>query len=165
MNNKKFAIFIFTFFLFYSQILFANNKINSNKNIVGVELCDSVFNILKKEKLNPKTQSLLISGENNFPYNIILEKDSSIQNESIDTKNLIIQICMEDFFVAQQEITDICKLIKRSNFSFNIIVAITYGDNQIINKSNKIQGTDVFIKSIFENQTTSICGVFVLLNI
>lgn len=155
MNNKKFAIFIFTFFLFYSQILFANNKINSNKNLVGVELCDSVFNILKKEKLNPKTQSLLISGENNFPYNIILEKDSSIQNESIDTKNLIIQICMEEFFVAQQEITDICKLIKRSNFSFNIIVAITYGDNQIINKSNKIQGTDVFIKSIFENQNST----------
>lgn len=155
MNNKKFAIFIFTFFLFYSQILFANNKINSYKNIVGVELCDSVFNILKKEKLNPKTQSLLISGENNFPYNIILEKDSSIQNESIDTKNLIIQICMEDFFVAQQEITDICKLIKKSNFSFNIIVAITYGDNQIINKSNKIQGTDVFIKSIFENQNST----------
>ena len=62
---------------------------------------------------------------------------------------------MKDFFVAQQEITDICKLIKRSNFSFNIIVAITYGDNQIINKSNKIQGTDVFIKSVFENQNST----------
>ena len=126
MIFKKLAISFFTLFIFYPQFLFANQLSDYKQNLYGVELCDKVYETLKNENLHPKTQSLLISGDNVFSYNIILEKESILKQNPIDTKNLLIQICMEDFFVAQQEIIDICKLIKKSNFPFNITPSVIF---------------------------------------
>ena len=71
MKIKKQLFFLS--FLLFTTFLFPNEKhATEQKKLYGVELCDAVFNKLKIENLSPTTQSLIISGENTFPYNIIL---------------------------------------------------------------------------------------------
>ena len=157
MKIKK-QLFFLTFLLF-STFLFPNEKhATEQKNLYGVELCDAVFNKLKTENLSPTTQSLIISGENTFPYNIILNykiNQNSFDSISENNKNLIIQLCMEDFFIAETSIIQLAKFIKENDFSYNISILFTYGDKQIVNKKNMIFGSEVFVNSLFATENST----------
>ena len=63
----------------FSSLAFANN----NKS-TGIELCGEVHSFLKKNGFSPISQSLVVSGENAFPYNIIVtfspEQNTSPEN-------------------------------------------------------------------------------------
>ena len=82
MKIKKQLFFLS--FLLFTTFLFPNEQHTKEQiNLYGVELCDAVFNKLKAENLTPTTQSLVINGENTFPYNIIL--NYKINQTSFDT--------------------------------------------------------------------------------
>lgn len=157
MKIKK-LLFLLLFFLSISFTFAANaNKVEQTE-LYGIELCDTIFSKLKKEGFSPITQSLIVNGENSFPYNIILNyknKDLDFEKNSDNNKNLIIQLCMEDFFVAESSIIKLIKFINENNFSYNISILFTYGDNQIINKKNMIFGSEVFIDSLFEAENST----------
>ena len=157
MKIKKQLFFLS--FLLFSTFLFPNEKhATEQKNLYGVELCDAVFNKLKTENLSPTTQSLIISGENTFPYNIILNykiNQNSFDSISENNNNLIIQLCMEDFFKAESSIIKLAKFIKENDFSYNISILFTYGDKQIVNKKNMIFGSEVFVNSLFATENST----------
>ena len=126
MKIKKQLFFLS--FLLFTTFLFPNEQhIKEQINLYGVELCDAVFNKLKAENLTPTTQSLVINGENTFPYNIILNykiNQTSFDTISENNKNLVIQLCMEDFFKAETSIIQLAKFIKENDFSYNISILL-----------------------------------------
>ena len=157
MKIKKQLFFLS--FLLFTTFLFPNaHHTKEQINLYGVELCDAVFNKLKAENLTPTTQSLVINGENTFPYNIILNykiNQTSFDTISENNKNLVIQLCMEDFFKAETSIIQLAKFIKENDFSYNISILLTYGDKQIVNKKNMIFGSEVFVNSLFSTDNST----------
>ena len=77
------SIFILFFFFLNFFSLFAQ----SENTLKGIELSDSVYNLLKSTDLHPYTQSLVTSVENTFPYNILVNIPSS---QKTDTNLLLI---------------------------------------------------------------------------
>ena len=141
MKTKKLSLVFFFFlcaYLLYSNATNTKKLDNNSEQLYGIDLCNAVFSSLQKEKLSPTTQSLLISGENAFPYNIILfspaKNQTSFSDNTENNQNLVLQICMEDFFKAEETIINLAKFINTNNFSFNTYILISYGDRQIITK-------------------------------
>lgn len=168
MKTKKLLLVFLFFFLvclLYSNT--TNTKINNNNSepLYGINLCNAVFSKLNKENLSPTTQSLIVGGENAFPYNIILfypaNNQTTLTDSSENNQNLILQICMEDFFKAEETIINLAKFINASSFSFNTYILLSYGDRQIITKENMIFGSNVFLSSLFNSESS----VAVLLNL
>lgn len=168
MKTKK-LLLVFLFF-FLVCLLYSNTthtKINNNNSepLYGINLCNAVFSKLNKENLSPTTQSLIVGGENAFPYNIILfypaNNQTTLTDSSENNQNLVLQICMEDFFKAEETIINLAKFINTNNFSFNTYILISYGDRQIITKENMIFGSNVFLSSLFNSESS----VAVLLNL
>ena len=84
--------------------LFCSLAYAKNSRLAGIELCSDVHSFLKKNGFSPSTQSLLASGENTFPYNIIVTF-SPEQNTSPENLLLI-------FF--QDDVPDNQEIIKES---------------------------------------------------
>lgn len=111
-------------------------------------LSNSVYKSLKKSGFSVKTQSLILSGENNFPYNILLEHKA----DEISGKNLIILFYQEDFQKNSREITESLSQILAQKYDFNITVLFSYGDNQRIEKQGMVYGNRAFISSLNTNE-------------
>lgn len=137
---KAFFIFLFSVFLnlnFYSQ--------GAPK---GSALCQNVFDFLKKEKFNPKTQSLLNSGSNNFPYNIYLE----FRNDETFLSNLLVVFEMDRVLSNKELIKNYLNFIEASLYDCNTTVLFAYGENQILTQNIKLYGADIFIDSFYTNE-------------
>lgn len=138
---------------FFSQVFLLNaNNQNTNKTNIsnsstfesnsfsGLELCDSIFNLLKDNKLNPKAQNLISGGENNFPYNIIIEKNTLNDNNS-----LVIIFEIIDFYKNKELCLEIINAIYKKDL--NISFLISYADNQNIFYPGMVNPSQVFLNS------------------
>ena len=136
--------------LFCSIILFLTVILpaSAQTKAYGLELCNSVYNFLKKNGFNPETQSLVTSGENTFPYNISVKFNSVNYDEK---ENLILIIPQEDINENQEELKEVLSNLKNQKNNFNTTVLFAYGEKQKIEKQDMIYGTQVFIESLNSN--------------
>ena len=119
-----------------------------NSRLTGIELCNDVHSFLKKNGFSPSTQSLLASGENTFPYNIIVTF-SPEQNTS--PENLLLIFFQDDVPKNQEIIKDSLESIKTANYPFTITALFAYGEKQKLDKADMIYGTKVFLESLNTN--------------
>ena len=119
-----------------------------NSRLTGIELCNDVHSFLKKNGFSPSTQSLLASGENTFPYNIIVTF-SPEQNTS--PENLLLIFFQDDVPKNQEIIKDSLEAIKNANYPFTITALFAYGEKQKLDKADMIYGTKVFLESLNTN--------------
>ena len=119
-----------------------------NSRLTGIELCSDVHSFLKKNGFSPSTQSLLASGENTFPYNIIVTF-SPEQNTS--PENLLLIFFQDDVPKNQEIIKDSLESIKNANYPFTITALFAYGEKQKLDKADMIYGTKVFLESLNTN--------------
>ena len=114
----------------------------------GIELCSEVHSFLKKSGFTPITQSLVISGENTFPYNIIVTFASE-QNTS--PENLLLVFFQEDIPQNQELIKEALNQIKETEWPFTVTALFAYGEKQKLEKADMIYGTEVFLSSLSTN--------------
>ena len=127
----------------FSSLAFANN----NKS-TGIELCGEVHSFLKKNGFSPISQSLVVSGENAFPYNIIVTF-SPEQNTS--PENLLLVFFQEDIPANQELIKKTLNQIKEEAYPFTITALFAYGEKQKLEKADMIYGTEVYLESLNTN--------------
>lgn len=116
--------------------------------LFGQELSNSIYNNLRKNGYSPKTQSLVISGENNFSYNILLDFPSEEESE----KNLALVFFQDDFESNSREIFKALDYINKNKYSFDIHILLSYGDKQIIQKQGMVYGNRSFINNLNTNE-------------
>lgn len=114
----------------------------------GIELCSEVHTFLKKNDFSPSTQSLVVSGENAFPYNIIVNF-SPEQNTS--PENLILVFFQEDIPANQAIIKEALNKIKEAEYPFAVTALFAYGEKQLLEKADMIYGTEVFLEGLNTN--------------
>lgn len=115
---------------------------------VGIELCSEVHTFLKKNGFSPSTQSLVVSGENTFPYNIIVTF-SPEQNTS--PENLLLVFFQEDLPKNQKIIKEALSAIREAQYPFTITALFAYGEKQVLEKADMIYGSEVFLESLNTN--------------
>lgn len=140
--RKNLLFLLLTFFVSISS-LSANT--NSEK---GIDLCNSVFDFLNKNKFSPYAQNIITSGENTFPYNIIIDKNS---NEKTN-KNLIIVFFQDDVLSNKINLIKILSYIKNASFNFNIKTIFVYGEKTSFQNENNISSIQVFLNTINSNE-------------
>ena len=124
-------------------LAFANEK-----RPAGIELCSEVHSFLKKSGFSPVSQSLVISGENTFPYNIIVTFN---QEQNTSPENLLIIFFQEDVPENQDLIKEALRQIKEAAYPFTTSVLFASGEKQKLEKADMIYGTQVFLESLNTN--------------
>ena len=114
----------------------------------GIELCSEVHSFLKKNDFSPSAQSLVVSGENAFPYNIIVTF-SPEQNTS--PENLILVFFQEDIPANQAIIKKALNKIRDSEYPFTVTALFAYGEKQLLEKADMIYGTEAFLEGLNTN--------------
>ena len=146
MKLRSIRVFLFLFLLsLHSFSLFSESAPK------GRQLCQEVFNFLTGEGFSPKTQSLLVSPENDFPYNIYLEFETDINC----TSNLLVIFEMENILTKTSLVKNYLHFLENSQYDYNTTVLFAYGENQSLNQSLKIDGLDVFLDNFFTNENYS----------
>ena len=128
--------------------LFCSLASAKNNNLAGIELCSEVHSFLKKNGFSPSAQSLVVSGENTFPYNIIV---NFTPEQKTSPENLILVFFQEDLPSNQQVIKEALTEIYNHNYPFAITVLFAYGEKQELEKADMIYGTRVFLENLNTN--------------
>lgn len=110
----------------------------------GVNLCDSVFDSLKKQKTHPQIQTLVSSSDNFFPYNIYMDFNSKVETD----QTLLFIFNQEDYLQNDHLFSEFLQYLKNSDFDFNIQILFSYGEKQKNLKDNIIYGQDIFLDTI-----------------
>lgn len=118
----------------------------------GIELCSEVHSFLKRNDFSPAAQSLVISGENAFPYNIIV---TFAPEQNTSPENLILVFFQEDIPANQAIIKEALNKIRAANYPFTVTALFAYGEKQILEKADMIYGTEVFLESLNTNLSYS----------
>lgn len=130
----------------------------SHSAFAQTSLCNSVYNFLKNNKCNPKTQSLVSSSINYFPYNISAQFPAkhTVQNDYFSTnKNLYLLFNQEEVDSNKQFFVNLFNYLKEAEFDFNINLIFTYGENQLLEKDGIIYGIDAFLETVNTNEDST----------
>ena len=119
-----------------------------NKEPSGIELCGQVHNFLKKNGFSPVSQSLVVSGENAFPYNIIVTFPSE---QKASPENLLLVFFQEDVPLHQDAIKEALKRVREAKLPFNVTALFAYGEKQKLEKADMIYGTSIYLESLNTN--------------
>lgn len=120
--NKLKKLLLISLFLLQNTLLFSQNS--------GSELCRKVYNFLKKASMNPQTQSIVVNGENDFPYNIISHFEAKNSTENTRQK-LIFVFQMEDVLNNKELLQNMSEFIRTSSLDFDVDFVFAYGENAI----------------------------------
>lgn len=146
MNCIK-KVLLFIFLSFFSTNFFAQTS-----------LCNSVYNFLRNNECSPKTQDLISSSINYFPYNITTEfPPANIrQNNHIASKqNLFIIFNQEDYTKLKEICPSVIDFLKNNPFYFSTTLLFTYGEHQKVQKDGMIYGLDTFLNSLNTNEDST----------
>lgn len=131
--------------IFHCTYIFGQDNSIQHSEPEGISLCDQVFSTLKKAKCKPGVQPLVSSGENEFPYNILLSTEKKDSNDQI-----IFTFNIEDAYKNLDLIIDLENQLKEKDFNSTIL--LVYGNKQSFIRYPGINGTNVFINSLDTNQ-------------
>ena len=136
---------ILCYILIFLSCAFANAQ---NKVTSGIELCNQIHSFLKKNGFSPSSQSLVVSGENTFPYNIIV---TFTPEQQTSPENLLLVFFQEDIPKNQKIIKEALSRIKEADYPFSITFLFAYGEKQKLKKADMIYGTEIYLESINTN--------------
>lgn len=136
---------ILCYILIFLSCTFANaqNRVNS-----GIELCNQIHSFLKKNGFSPSAQSLIVSGENTFPYNIIVTFEPEQQTSP---ENLLLVFFQEDIPQNQEIIKEALTSVKEAEYPFSVTFLFAYGEKQKLEKKDMIYGAEIYLESINTN--------------
>ena len=145
MKTRRILCYILIF-------LFCSIASAQNKGPSGIELCSEVHSFLKKNGFSPYSQSLVISGENTFPYNIIVTFPAE---QKTSPENLLLVFFQEDVPDNKELIKQCLKEIREGKYPFTVTTLFAYGEKQKIEKPDMIYGTRVYLESLNTNLSYS----------
>ena len=123
-------------------LLFSTLAYAQNKAPAGIELCNEVHSFLKANRFSPSTQNLVTSGENTFPYNIIV---TFTPKQNTSPENLLLVFFQEDVPSNKKAIREALKRIQEAKYPLNITVLFAYGEKQELEKTDLIYGTQAYL--------------------
>lgn len=147
----KKAFFFLTFlslFLLSETLLFANTS--------GYEISNQVYNKFYEKKLKISTQNIVVSGENQFPFNIIVQFNSKKSNNDFFTKKLLFVVDQEQSLKNPELIKNLIEILKKSSYDFDLELLFSYGDNQKVLKQGMICGSQEFLNNSNINENTTV---------
>lgn len=147
----KKAFFFLTFlslFLLSETLLFANTS--------GYEISNQVYNKFYEKKLKISTQNIVVSGENQFPFNIIVQFNSKNSNNDFFTKKLLFVVDQEQSLKNPELIKNLIEILKKSSYDFDLELLFSYGDNQKVLKQGMICGSQEFLNNSNINENTTV---------
>ena len=175
-KNSIFYIFFVFFFFLMINFSFSQENINSKTNALqenshpnkeqklhGFDLCQNFSDFLKPFNINFDIQPLIFSEQNEFPFNIKLSLPADpIQYSKIYSEknltNLTLIFKIEEVYNYKTFFTLLLNKIKDEKRDFDLDIVFTYGDTQKKIISDQLKGTDVFIKSLQnQNEMASVC--------
>ncbi len=112
----------------------------------GIELCDELYNILRKQNYNPQIQNIVSNGQNHFPYNIVIYNNNSIEKTN---ENLILFFNLEEICSQRKILFDVADKLKEEPINSTII--ISYSEYSIPQVENTIKGSECFISTLNSN--------------
>lgn len=135
---------------FYFFVLFTALKISLFSQVFpkGTELCQQVFDFLDSEGFYPRTQSLLSSQNNDFPYNIYID----FKSEKAQNSNLLVVFEMEDVLQNKELLKAYLIFLENTTEGSNTTVLFAYGENNSLSQNVKTYGTEIFIDNLFTNE-------------
>lgn len=134
------------FILLFSATL--NLPLVSESTQKGSRLCRQVFDFLDEEGFQPKTQSLLNSGKNDFPFNVYIEFNS--EDEALS--NLLLVFEMDSALSNKELIKKYLNFITESDYDCNTTVLFAFGENQNLTQKIQLYGTEIFIDNFYTNE-------------
>lgn len=145
----KKAFFFLTFLSLLSEtLLFANTS--------GYDVSNQVYNEFYEKNLKISTQNIVISGENQFPFNIITQfKSKNFQNDFF-TKKFLFVVDQEQSLKNPKLIKNLIEILKKSSYDFDIELLFSYGDNQKVLKQGMICGSQEFLNNSNINENTTV---------
>ena len=143
MNIRRFLCYILIFlFCSFSGAFAQKNELS------GIELCSEVHSFLKKNGFSPSSQSLVVSGENTFPYNIIV---TFAAEQNTSGENLLLVFFQEEVLKNQEIIKASLAKIREAKYPFNVTALFAYGEKQELERADMIYGTKVYLESLNTN--------------
>ena len=140
-----------------------NSHPNKEQKLHGFDLCQNFSDFLKPFNINFDIQPLIFSEQNEFPFNIKLSLPADpIQYSKIYSEknltNLTLVFKIEEVYNYKTFFTLLLNKIKDEKRDFDLDIVFTYGDTQKKIISDQLKGTDVFIKSLQnQNEMASVC--------
>ena len=140
-----------------------NSHPNKEQKLHGFDLCQNFSDFLKPFNINFDIQPLIFSEQNEFPFNIKLSLPADpIQYSKIYSEknltNLTLIFKIEEVYNYKTFFTLLLNKIKDEKRDFDLDIVFTYGDTQKKIISDQLKGTDVFIKSLQnQNEMASVC--------
>ena len=131
-------------------LLFCSLTYAQDKGLSGVELCSEVHSFLRKNNFSPLSQTLVVSGENAFPYNIIVNFPAK---QKSSPENLILVFFQEDVLNNKAIIRESLNKIRNAEYPFSVTILFAYGEKQKFTKADMIYGSQVFLESLNTNLT------------
>lgn len=147
--KKAFFFLTFLFFSLLSEnLLFANTS--------GYEISTQVYNKFYEKNLKISTQNIVISGENQFPYNIIVQFDRKNSKNDFFNKKLLFIVDQEQSLNNLQLIKNLIEILKKSSYDFDLELLFSYGDVQKVFKQGMISGSQVFLNNSNLSENTTV---------
>ena len=126
-----------------------------NAQISGYNLSTQVYQEFKDSKARIRTQNLVNSGENQFPFNVLVSFQSSIRTTSFSSKHLLFVIDQEQALKHSDTIKTIISSLEQKNFDFSTTILFTYDDTPSVIKKDMILGTEVYLNNANVNENTT----------
>ena len=139
------ALLFSCIFLFFSQLVFCQ-EFEIQKSAQALK-SDEIFAILANNDYNPQKQLLENTLSEQYPYNIILSNDFSIDSKI--EKKLIIVIPQEIVHKYIPQMFSLIEYIKTSHLDFSVDIALTANDYNYYEHEN-------YNRNIFEGSSTYI---------
>ncbi|MBO4532367.1 MAG: hypothetical protein J5726_01525 [Treponema sp.] len=133
--------------LFFSMLLNLNFSVFSQQStLMGIDLCNSMFNYIEKNGFSPSVQSLVAGGTNSLPYNIIVKFSPK---DTVSDNNFILFFYMEDAWQNKEHLVPVFEALSQQNY--NSTVVLSFGNRNAFDMENIIYGADVFVQSLDTN--------------
>ncbi len=111
-----------------------------NAHISGYNLSTQVYQEFKDSKARIRTQNLVNSSENQFPFNVLVSFQSNIRTTSFSSKHLLFVIDQEQALKHSDTIKTIISSLEQKNFDFSTTILFTYDDTPSVIKKDMILG-------------------------
>lgn len=141
-----YLLFLFTFL---------NTSIGIFAQTTGYEISNKVYETFNTKKVQIRTQDLVISGENQFPYNVIINFQSYGLPKSFNSKQLLLVIDQEQALKHKYLINYLIEYFQEHPKTYNATILLACGDNPELTKANMISGTNVYLQNSDDDENTT----------
>lgn len=137
--------------------MFSKEIDSSDENINGINLCNAFYSFLKENNTNPLIQTLVSSGENNFPYNIYISNNDNFSNLSTQNDKLIFSFKIEEAWQHKDLILNLQE--KLSSLPIKSTILFLYETSDSFPDYHSINSCNVYLNSIDLNDNNIVYNI------